>query len=351
MRIFEEIFPIQIHPYLLPDKASDILFFDIETTGFSGQSAYLYLIGCVFFKDGTWRIRQWFLDDPSSEKELLVSFFDFIGAYTWLVHFNGSAFDIPFIEKRLERYHLAKSFSFFESLDLYKEIRAYKKPLGLASVRQKELEQYLGIFRADPFTGGELIDVFYEYIDTHREALLSCLLLHNADDLRGMLSILPLYGLILLLKGAFAVHTCTQEQNRLYFRLDSALPLPPSADLSFCSCRLTVHDGQITAQVPLVKETMKHFYPDYKDYYYLPEEDQAIHKSVAAFVDRAHRKAATPANCYIKRTSIFLPVKEKNFTAHCFRREFKEKEYFLELTGEFLQDREMQKKYLMQIFV
>ena len=351
MRIFEENFPIEIHPGLLPGKASETVFFDIETTGFSGQSAYLYLIGCIFFNHKTWRIRQWFLDDPTSEKELLLSFFDFIGGYTWLVHFNGSAFDIPFIEKRLERYRLAKSFSFFESLDLYKEIRAYKKPLGLASVKQKELEEYLGIRRADPFSGGELIDVYYEYIDTHREALLSCLLLHNADDLRGMLSILPLYGLALLLKGDFAVRTCIQGTDSLDFCLDTELPLPPSAKLSFCNCRLTVQSGQITAQVPLAKETMKYFYTNYKDYYYLPDEDQAIHKSVAAFVDRAHRKAATPASCYAKRSSVFLPVKDREFTSRIFRREYKEKTYFLELTRKFLDDKELQRKYLLQLFM
>ena len=40
----------------------DLLFFDIETTGFSGDYSNLYLIGCTYYKDGGWRLIQWFAD-------------------------------------------------------------------------------------------------------------------------------------------------------------------------------------------------------------------------------------------------------------------------------------------------
>lgn len=350
MRIFEEAFPIELHPLLLPDEASQIVFFDIETTGFSGQSAFIYLIGCVFYKDNQWLLRQWFLDDTSSEKEMLLSFFDFISAYTWLIHFNGSTFDIPFIEKRLNRYRLAKSFSFFESLDLYKEIKPYKKLLGLNALKQKNLEEFLGIHRSDPFTGGELIEVYYEYMDTHKDDLLSCLLLHNADDLRGMLSILPLRGLLLFLKGAFQVARLEQTHSSLIFCLESELPLPSRLQLTLPYCQIRAGQKQISAEVPLVKEMLKYFYTNYRDYYYLPAEDQAIHKSVAAYVDKSCRRTATQASCYTKRFSTFLPLKDKNFLSPVFQREYKEKEYFFELTEEFLNDKKLQKDYLLQLF-
>ena len=34
------------------------------------------------------------------------------------------------------------------------------------------------------------------------------------------------------------------------------------------------------------------------EYYYLPEEDSAVHKSVGIYVDKSRRKAATPQTCY-----------------------------------------------------
>ena len=40
------------------------------------------------------------------------------------------------------------------------------------------------------------------------------------------------------------------------------------------------------------------YYLDYKNYYYLPNEDMAVHKSVAVSVDRTHREKAAPENCY-----------------------------------------------------
>ena len=35
-----------------------------------------------------------------------------------------------------------------------------------------------------------------------------------------------------------------------------------------------------------------------KNYYYLPEQNCAIHKSVAAYVDKSRRTAATKNTCY-----------------------------------------------------
>ena len=41
---------------------SDLLFFDIETTGFSGDYASVYLIGCVWHDGNTWILTQYFAE-------------------------------------------------------------------------------------------------------------------------------------------------------------------------------------------------------------------------------------------------------------------------------------------------
>ena len=48
-----------------------ILFLDIETTGFTPASSQLYLIGCAFFREGNWHIKQWFAQSSEEEPELL----------------------------------------------------------------------------------------------------------------------------------------------------------------------------------------------------------------------------------------------------------------------------------------
>ncbi|HEX3023441.1 MAG TPA: ribonuclease H-like domain-containing protein, partial [Lachnospiraceae bacterium] len=52
-------------------KLEEILFFDIETTGFSPESTLLYLIGCIYYQGGSWQITQWFADDNESEQNIL----------------------------------------------------------------------------------------------------------------------------------------------------------------------------------------------------------------------------------------------------------------------------------------
>ena len=45
----------------------DLLFFDIETTGFSGETSQLYLIGCTYFDGFGWKLIQWFADTADSD--------------------------------------------------------------------------------------------------------------------------------------------------------------------------------------------------------------------------------------------------------------------------------------------
>ena len=51
--------------------------FDIETTGLSADTSYLYLIGAIYEKDGELTLSQWFCDNYSEEKEVLSLFLAF----------------------------------------------------------------------------------------------------------------------------------------------------------------------------------------------------------------------------------------------------------------------------------
>ena len=82
-----------------PEK---LLFFDIETTGFSAAGSSLYLIGAASVTGGTWHLTQWFADRADGEVEVLQAFFSRLSSFDTLVHFNGDTFDIPYLEKRSE---------------------------------------------------------------------------------------------------------------------------------------------------------------------------------------------------------------------------------------------------------
>ena len=92
------------YPFSYPKE--DLLFFDIETTGFSAKTSALYLIGVLFYTNDHWNTLQWFADDYQSEEALLKAFFSFIKSFQCLIHFNGTGFDIPFIEKKCKQHKL-----------------------------------------------------------------------------------------------------------------------------------------------------------------------------------------------------------------------------------------------------
>ena len=143
------------HPVDLPDTypldrigpLKDLLFFDIETTGFSGDTSQLYLIGCTYHDGFGWKLIQWFADSRESERELLTAFFTFMERFKILVHFNGDGFDIPYLLKCCRRLELPYNFDCIKSVDIYKKIKPYRKLLGLENMKQKSIEQFLRLAR------------------------------------------------------------------------------------------------------------------------------------------------------------------------------------------------------------
>ena len=317
--IVKEIdFPLT-YPLEQLGRLEDILFFDIETTGFSGDYSNLYLIGCVHYEDGVWKLVQWFADEKDSEIELLDAFFIHLRKFKILIHFNGDGFDIPYLLKRCKAFHLSYDFSNIESIDIYRKIKPYKNLLQLENLKQKSIEQFLGIRRKDMYSGGQLIEVYADYLMTHDSFLYDLLILHNEDDLKGMPSILPILSYCDFLEGDFILKDQALSSMRDIFGTDhqvltltyggcGKIPVPFSLEKPLASCQ--AFDDVLEFSIPLYRGTLKYFYPDYKNYYYLVFEDTAVHKSIGEYVDRDARQKATAKNCYTKREGCFLPQLE-----------------------------------------
>ena len=330
-----------------------LLFIDIETTGFTAKNSSLYLIGAAFCRSGCWQIRQWFAENYSDEQSLLTDFFSFATDYTHLLHFNGNNFDLPYLMQKCEALKLSYNFDNYEGIDLFKRISPYKFFLHTPNCKQKTLEELLGIDREDLYSGGDLIGLYHEYVKQPDEDVLRLLLLHNSDDMKGMLQILPLLAFYDLFNVPLTVkkvqknsfvdyHGHDRTELLMKLVLPTPLPLPISNLSNGCYFSGDGNDGIL--KVPVYEEEMKYFYSNYRDYCYLPEEDMAIHKSVASFVDKEHRVQATAASCYTRKYSIYLPQWDI-FMEPFFKRNYKSKELFFELTDEMKQDRSFFARY------
>ena len=325
----------------------ETVFLDIETTGFTARSSYLYMIGCAYYSEGHWCTIQWLAERYEQEEEILSAFFEFVRGYKYVVHFNGNQFDLPYITQKCAQFDIACPLDELKGLDLYKRIAPIKVFLGIPNCKQKTMESFLGINRTDAFSGGELIGVYHDYVRDPSEFSRNTLLLHNEDDLKGMLSILPMLSYTDLFNEGVHVKKASaetytdragMERQELILVADLPVYLPRPITASACGCYFHGEGNEGSFRIPIYSEEMKYFYANYKDYYYLPEEDVALHKSVASFVDSDHRTQATASTCYTRKFSRYLPQFEILFEP-IFRREYKSREVFFELTDELKRDR------------
>ena len=168
------------------------IFFDIETTGFLAKNSHLYMIGVLYVskETNTFATIQWFSNKKDDEREILLSFKEFIKEYNALIHFNGKGFDIPYLEAKSETLNVDIDFNLYEQIDIYKSAYKLKKFFNTENIKLKTLEQFFGLNRDDTFTGKDLIAVYDEYMQKKDNILKDFLLLHNYEDLKGMLTVL-----------------------------------------------------------------------------------------------------------------------------------------------------------------
>ena len=349
--------PLPDYPMEKLSDVKDILFFDIETTGFTARSSNVYMIGCLGIENGEWTASQFFAETYSDEKEIISEFFDLAESYSCLIHFNGNNFDIPFIEAKCKEYGLDRSFNRLKGIDIYKRIARYKGFMNLENCKQKTVERFLKIDRKDKYSGGDLIGIYHNYVSAPNDELKQLLILHNFEDLKGMLKILPILSITDLFTEKLRVTKVSantykdahgEEHSELLMTIDLPSPFPVAFSSQYEQCYFAASKNEAVIRVPIYDCELKYFYANYKDYYYLPDEDVALHKSVASFVDKNHREQAKAANCYTRKTSRFLPEWDALVTPF-FKREYTSRELFFELTDERRTDRELFSAYVSHV--
>lgn len=364
-----------------------VLFFDIETTGFSTVSSRLYLIGAAYFSDmdidkapntdpqdetvllqnpkkischvPALIVEQFFAQSAEDEPALLSAFANLVQHFDTLISYHGAGFDLPFLNSCQKRLGLdfTEVYEHKNCIDLYHLARSFRHLLPLCNYKQRALEDFISYKRKDVYTGGELIEVYKNYLHHPEDALFQILIQHNYEDLTGMAALLSLYAYEYFLDGQFTVCSCNCQTYAkqdgtigkefiITCRLFHSLPAGFSCNNSIFYLHCT--KNAVKFRIPVYEGTLKYFYHNYKDYYYLPNEDLALHKSVAAYVDKAHRKKATAATCYTKKTGTFLPQYQEVQMPALFMN-YKDRISYFELTEQFTNSPDICKQYCMHI--
>jgi uncharacterized protein YprB with RNaseH-like and TPR domain len=175
----------------LPGDASpaDMVFMDTETTGLAGGAGTLaFLVGTGGYIDGGFRVRQYFLPDPSGEAAMLEACLGEMESQATLVTFNGKAFDVPILQARaalrLRRLDALTRIAHFDLL--HHARRLWSRRLESCALRNLETD-LLDFRRSSEDVPSGLIPYLYrEYLQTNDPNLMAGVLYHNVQDILSM---------------------------------------------------------------------------------------------------------------------------------------------------------------------
>jgi uncharacterized protein YprB with RNaseH-like and TPR domain len=182
-----------IHPLNAKDlAASDLLFFDTETTGLSGGAGNtIFMLGMSQVKEDHILVHQFFLPGPGSEVALYHYFLNHVKELRNLVTYNGKSFDWPQVKTRhtLIRDYVPSlpEFGHFDLLHGARRLWKESLPAVKLSIVEKEI---LGVNRIHDTPGYLAPMLYFQYCNEGDPSLLEGVFEHNEWD---VLSLITLY--------------------------------------------------------------------------------------------------------------------------------------------------------------
>lgn len=159
---------------------------DIEATGLDRSRCKAILIGLLMRTDKGVRITQFLAENHYEEAKVLEASMDLIedSGVDYLVTFNGCAFDVPFMNARLDANFLGRQLKMYH-FDLYRFLRKCTDLRDrIGSMSQMSIEDHYGILsdRGDTITGKESVALYDQYSVSGNSTIEKIILTHNRED-------------------------------------------------------------------------------------------------------------------------------------------------------------------------
>lgn len=293
-------------------EAERLLFFDIETTGFSPKSNMVYLIGLSFInEEKKLRSIQLLAEGADDEKELLLAFLERLSDSSdmLLAGYNITSFDIPFLNARLQKYDLPSIP--LKWRDLFWDVKKLTNIFPMKGRRLRDIEAFFGIFREGDKSGGELIGVFFEYALHHGHENEKELISHNLLDIQNLYPLLILDELKKLFSPAFSVEKVILNDNdSISFSGSSGINIYSPFSIRTDDFLITFEENRIKGTINFSRCKMKHYLPDPKAYVYLIEEERIIPKALSYSLEKERYRKPLKEECYVDEEGDFFPVPE-----------------------------------------
>ncbi|MBE5909711.1 ribonuclease H-like domain-containing protein [Pseudobutyrivibrio sp.] len=309
------------------------IFFDIECTGLSPRKSFIYLIGYAVRLGNKIMITQLLANNESEELEIIQEFENTISNYDGLLGFNSTRFDESFIVERCRKYHFNTTIKSKRHVDMYLTSTKAKCLLNLPNYKQKTIEAFLGLNRDDQYNGGELIPVYQHYSLTGDKQSKDLILLHNYEDVKGMIYIADILSYSDLLTSNISFVSKEIAADKIRYELQTDISLPSSINKIREYGMYIIKNNRIYVTLNLFKGTLYTYLPDYKNYYYLIEEEMIIPKAIGESIDKNNRRPASKKDCKVPLEGTFLQLPEKVDVSNkrIFKSDYASKDAFINI--------------------
>ncbi|PKN81464.1 MAG: hypothetical protein CVU47_06845 [Chloroflexi bacterium HGW-Chloroflexi-9] len=179
-------------PDFAPDDgtcASDLVFFDIETTGLGGAGAAVFMVATARIEDGVLVLRQHVSPSPADEGALVDAVLGVMRSHDdpVLVTYNGRTFDAPFIDERATMHRRRSGLQAARHLDLLHTVRRGYRGM-LPSNRLATVEaSVLGVTRPEfEVAGADIPGWYFRFVRSGSMRFINPILEHNAVDVLAL---------------------------------------------------------------------------------------------------------------------------------------------------------------------
>lgn len=165
-------------------RNDQVCFLDIETTGLS-PNTYVFLCGLMYLENGRFVVEQLFARDYSEETGVLLYLRDVLDRYPMIITYNGTGFDVPFLQTRMAvaRIETVKP---FEHVDLFESARERFTNV-LPNCKLETIERHLrGFSRNGDIPGWQIPEAYHDFVRTGDASDIQRILYHNRMDLLAM---------------------------------------------------------------------------------------------------------------------------------------------------------------------
>lgn len=170
---------------LSPPAVSELVFFDLETTGLSGgPGTAVFLAGFGIPKGERLEIHQFFLADYPGEREFFRLIKSFLPPDPYWISFNGKSFDAPLMRSKGGMNGVDFPFQRHGDL-LHVSRRLYKGVLPSCSLSSIE-SGVLGIARVLDIPGSMAPQIYFDYLRDGPDSRMEALAAHHYEDILSL---------------------------------------------------------------------------------------------------------------------------------------------------------------------